>query len=123
MKKLTLIIFVSFIVAIISALLARDRSIKPPGLELYTPTKYEWTILQLEARYRQFYTNDDRLSISFVPSTDWATVRCLMQYSENYPAAALKTHRESVQYSFNGFVSETGWNWLLLRIEERVLTD
>jgi hypothetical protein len=94
----------------------------PKGFELYTPTKIEWAVLELQAANGQtVMTAESPVMVSFMEIGDGMTVLCLIQYTNDFPAAALKLNRESIQYAFDKYVQGRHWQWLKLSFEERSL--
>jgi hypothetical protein len=104
-----------------SANVASPQS-RRPGDEAYRPTKLEWAALELQAAHgRTAMTRDSPLSISFIPQPDGVTVLCLLQYTTDYQAAALKIERDSLEYAFQKYRLSRGWPWLMLKFEDRVI--
>jgi hypothetical protein len=90
------------------------------GLQPYTPTRLQWAALELQALYgNNSMTHEAPLRITFVPGSDGLTVKCLMAYTSDYPAAALKVERDSIDSAFKKYVENMGWPWLRLSIQER----
>ena len=93
-----------------------------PGDMPYTPTKLEWAALDLQASYgATTMTQESPLMISFLPYKDGITVKCLLQYTSDFEAAALKENRESIEYSFKQYKKTKGWAWLRLEFQEHVI--
>lgn len=106
------------VVAVTAALLCGASS-GPPGIQPHTPTRLQWAALELQALYgNNTMTHESPLRITFVASADGYTVKCLMQYTNDYPAAALKTERDSVETAFKTYAESLGWSWLRLAISE-----
>jgi hypothetical protein len=92
---------------------------RPPGIQPHTPTRLQWAALELQALYgNNTMTHESPLRITFVSTADGYTVKCLMQYTPDYPAAALKIERDSVEAAFKKYVETLGWPWLRLAISE-----
>jgi len=100
------------------ALRANDR----PGDAAYKPTKLEWAALELQATYgNPNWTSDTPVVINFVPGADGKTVICLLQYTPNVTAAALKMDRDTEQQVFDKYVNTRGWTWLKLEMREQLV--
>lgn len=92
-----------------------------PGDALYSPTKLEWAALELQANFGSNWTNEDHVAISYMPGADGKTVRCILQYTPDVSAQALKTSRDVAQVLFNKYEASRGWSWLRVRFEEQPL--
>jgi hypothetical protein len=104
----------------VTAFLLCGASATPPGLQPYTPTRLQWAALELQALYgNNAMTHETPLMITFNPWNDGVTIKCLMQYTGDYPAAALKAQRDSVESVFKMYVASAGWPWLKLSLQER----
>lgn len=93
-----------------------------PGLQGYTPTRLEWAAVELQAANGQnTATHESPLTISFVPWNDGHTVVCLLQYTDDYEATALRVTKESLAKVFATYSNSRGWTWLRLRFQEKSL--
>jgi hypothetical protein len=93
-----------------------------PGDAAYKPTKLEWAALELQATYgNPSWTSDTPVVINFVPGADGKTIICLLQYTPNVTAAALKTDRDIEQQVFDKYVNTRGWTWLRLEMREQLV--
>lgn len=87
----------------------------------YAPTKLEWAALELQANFGTNWTSEDHVAISYVQGFDGKTVRCILQYTPDVSAQALKTSRDVTQVLFDKYQASRGWSWLRLQFEEQPL--
>jgi hypothetical protein len=92
-----------------------------PGDALYAPTKLEWAALELQANFGREWTRDDHVAVSYMQEADGKTVRCVLQYTPDVSARALRTSRDVVQVIFDKYQARRGWPWLRLAFEEQPL--
>ena len=93
-----------------------------PGDAAYKPTKLEWAALELQATYgNPNWTSDTPVVINFVPGADGKTIICLLQYTPNVTAAALRMDRDTEQQVFDKYVNTRGWTWLRIEMREQLV--
>jgi hypothetical protein len=108
--------------ALLRPVRAQSPAIDRPGDAIYTPTKLEWTALELQADYGQTnWTSETPVTINFSPLNDGNTVLCLLQYTPEVPAATVKIDRDSAQKVFDIYAGSRGWSWLRLQFREKIL--
>jgi hypothetical protein len=101
---------------------AQSPAIDRPGDAIYTPTKLEWAALDLQASYGQTnWTSETPVMINFLPHNDGDTVICLLQYTPETPAVTVKIDRDSTQKVFDMYAHNSGWSWLRLQFQEKIL--
>jgi len=101
----------------------KTPAIDRPGDAIYTPTKLEWSALELQADSGQTnWTSETPVMINFLPLADGNTVLCLLQYTPEVPAATVKIDRDSAQKVFDIYAGSRGWSWLRLQFREKILT-
>ena len=89
-----------------------------PGTEAYQPTKLEWAALELQASYgATVMTRESPLRVTFMP-WNGEYVLCLLQYTSDYPAAALKIEKDALRKAFSLYRESRDWTWLQLRFQE-----
>ena len=59
--------------------------------------------------------------ITFIPWKDGRTVLCLLQYTDDYPAGALKVTKDSLAQVVDMYANSRGWSWLQLQFQEKTL--
>lgn len=93
-----------------------------PGDATYAPTRLEWAALELQASAGQtVWTSETPVMVTFQDSGDGRTVRCVLQYTPEVPAAMVKLNRDTSQKVFDIYTKNRGWTWLRLEFDERLL--
>ena len=93
-----------------------------PGDELFTPTKLQWAALELQALYGNTnWTTETPVLMFFLPQPDGKTVLCVVQYTPDTTAELVKFNRDTAQTIFDKYVASSGWSWLRVKFDERVL--
>ncbi len=92
-----------------------------PGDAPYTPTKLEWTALELQAGFGRTWTTEDHVAISYMPAGDGRTIRCILQYTPDVSAQDLKMSRDVAKVLFDKYTASRGWTWIRLGFEEQIL--
>jgi hypothetical protein len=91
------------------------------GDAAYTPTKLEWAALELQIYYGQNWTNENRMTIGFLPGDDGKTVVCLLRFTPDVSAETVKKQRDIEQQRLESQAHNRGWPWLRLQFQENVL--
>ena len=90
-----------------------------PATEAYQPTKLEWAALELQVSYgATVMTRESPFRVTFIP-WNGEYVLCLLQYTTDYPAAALKIQKDSLREAFSLYRESRGWTWLRLHFQEK----
>ena len=99
-----------------------EAQTRPPGFEIYQPTKIEWAAVELQALHgKPSMTAESPIMITFHAQNDGVTVLCFIQHTADVQAAVLKIERESLVQAFDIYRRSRGWSWLRLQIDERPL--
>lgn len=126
MKKSTLLITLLILCLTGASFVVRGQTINStnerPGDVAYAPTKLEWAALELQAQAGNTnWTSETPVTVTFIDSGDGRTVRCVLQYTPEVPAAVVKINRDASQKVFDIYANSRGWPWLRLQFDERVL--
>ena len=128
MRQLSLAVSALFVVGVLcggSMLLrpvrAQSPSIDRPGDAKYTPTKLQWAALQLQIYQGQNSSSDSPVDVSYSGLNDGQTIVCLLQFAPDTSIEWLKTTRAVKQTLFDRYVKTTGWSWLRLQFQGKVL--
>jgi hypothetical protein len=92
-----------------------------PGDAQYVPTKLEWAAVELQAGYGSEWTSDYHVASAFTALDDGKTVLCLLQYTPDVTADAVKTQKRVTEIIFEKYAQRHGWPWLRLQFQERTL--
>ena len=107
--------------ALLRSVRAQATATDRPGDAKYPPTKLEWAALELQIYYGQNWTNENRMTISFLPGDDGKTVVCLLRFTPDVSAETVKRQRDIEQQRLESQAHNRGWPWLRLQFQENVL--
>ena len=99
----------------------RAQATDRPGDAKYAPTKLEWAALELQIYYGQNWTNENRMTIGFLPGDDGKTVICLLRFTPDVSAETVKKQRDIEQQRLESQAHNRGWPWLRVQFQENVL--
>lgn len=109
-------------VAALATLHSRAAPVPPePGMLPYTPTRVEWLALELEASYRQDFSNDSDYSVHYLAKPP-NTILIFVHYRNETSAAKVDSGIDAAKQIVRQTASAHNWSsWVKVEVSRKLV--
>jgi len=91
---------------------------KAPGLEIYTPNRLDWLMLQLNSLFQHEGLSIDGFELYYLSDIDGESIRVVVNHNANVDKELMGSKLEVAKRAVSAFAKRYGWeSWVKVNVE------